>query len=262
MFKFVETKEQAQATELKALAKEAASCAKYFLADNVILRNANAKLRADLIESTSTIRCTKASLRKASQSISNLLRSQPDTASSHTAMHHISRNAKFPIQDTGATDTFYRESDAKFIHDVKRGGGLVVGLPNGAAIRSIATGTLHTHPISIPVHIFPDDQLERSLNSTADFCNKGCTATFTATSMHIDHDSSGIIVASSTKLPTDKLWPSFDLSSTPTPISPTANIMVRHEINADFIEYTHACLGSPPDSSMLQRSETIYCIVQ
>jgi hypothetical protein len=258
MFTFVETKEEARSTEYLATAKESTDLAKYFFADNVILRNANAKLRADLIESTSTIRCTKASLRQASRSISNLLRSQPGTANSHTAMHHINRNAKFPIQDTGATDTFYRESDSKFIYDIKRGGGLVVGLPNGAAIRSIATGTLHTHPISIPVHIFPDDQLERSLNSTADFCNKGCTATFTATSMHIVHDSSGIIVASSTKLPTDKLWPSFDLSSTPTPISPTANIMVRHEINADFIEYTHACFGSPPDSSMLRALKAGY----
>ena len=70
--------------------------------------------------------------------------------------------------------------------------------------------------------------------------------------MHIVHNSSGIIVASSTKLPTDKLWPSFDISSNPTSISPTANIMVRHEINADFIEYTHACFGSPPDSSMIR----------
>ena len=157
MFTFVRTKEEAKITEVLVVARESTELAKFFRADNDILRNTNAKLRADLNESTSTIRCTKTSLRQASRSISNLLRSQPGTANSHTAMHHINRNAKFPIRDTGTTDTFYRESDSKFIYDVKRGGGLVVGLPNGAAIRSIATGTLHTHPISIPVHIFPDD---------------------------------------------------------------------------------------------------------
>ena len=73
--------------------------------------------------------------------------------------------------------------------------------------------------------------------------------------MHIVHDSSGIIVASSTKLPTDKLWPSFNFGHTP-----TANIMVRHEINADFVEYTHASFGSPPDSSMLRALKAGYLV--
>jgi hypothetical protein len=173
-------------------------------------------------------------------------------------MHNISSNAKFPIQDTGATDTFFRISDSKFLSDVKPGGGLIVGLPNGTAIRSIATGKLNTPPINTLVHIFSDDHLERSLNSTSDYCNQGCTAIFTATSMLIVHDSSGMIVASSTKLSTDKLWPSFcqDLSSET--MSPTANIMVRHEINADFVAYTHSCFGSPPDSSMLRALKTGY----
>ena len=56
MFTFVESKEQAQTREAHAIAREALDYAKHFLADNVILRNANAKLCADLIESTATIR--------------------------------------------------------------------------------------------------------------------------------------------------------------------------------------------------------------
>jgi hypothetical protein len=90
-------------------------------------------------------------------------------------MHNTNINAKFPIEDTGAINTFYRKSDSKFLSDVKPCGGLVVGLPNGTAIRSIATGKLNRPPITTLVHIFSDDQLERSLNSTSDYCNQGCT---------------------------------------------------------------------------------------
>jgi hypothetical protein len=49
-----------------------------------------------------------------------------------------------------------------------------------------------------------------------------------------------MIVASSTKLLTDKLWPSFRQDVSPAAMSQTANIMVRHEINADFVAYTHS----------------------
>lgn len=118
-------------------------------------------------------------------------------------------------------------------------------LPNGSVIRSTATGTLETPPIFTKVHIFPDDQLDRSLISPADYCNAGCTAIFTATSATIIHDETGEIVILSTKALTDRLWP-FQ--------SPEGkiNTAVKHEINADFVTYTHACFGSPTDSCMLK----------
>ena len=122
---------------------------------------------------------------------------------------------RHPIEDCGATNTFYRHSDSHRLLDIKPGGGLSVGLPNGASIRSVATGQLVTGPIQTLVHIFPDNQLERSLHSTADWCNQGCTATFTATSLTVVHDATGEIVASSTKLPKDRLWPAFDHNHQP-----------------------------------------------
>ena len=217
------------------------------------LRRAENRSNSRLKTSKSTIAALQASLSKAEYAAS-----QPELSLFCTATRNASTKA--PIQDTGATDTFYRQSDSKYLSEISPGGGLVVGLPNGDAIRSVATGKLHTIPISTTVHIFPDNQLDRSLNSTADFCNQGCTATFTATSMTIVHDESRIIVASSTKLPTDKLWPSYQHDSNLTPIPPIAlaNIMVRHEINADFVAYVHACLGSPSDSTMLRALKAGY----
>ena len=166
-----------------------------------------------------------------------------------SAAQNLSRG-KRPIQDCGATNIFFRQSDSHYLSNVKPGGGLTVGLPNGAAIRSVATGILETPPISTKAHIFSDTDLDRSLVSTAEFCNQGCTATLTATSLTIVHDATGTIVAHSTKDKSDRLWPAFQHNDTPLPSPVTANLLVRHEINADFVAYFHATMGSPPDSSM------------
>ena len=121
----------AQPDEAHANFREAAAIAREALGDKKRLLGENAILCAGINESRVTILSMKASLRRASQKISKLLRSPPSKSSSHTAMHNNNSNAKFPIQDTGATDTFYRKSDSKFLSDVKPGGGLMVGLPNG-----------------------------------------------------------------------------------------------------------------------------------
>jgi len=153
----------AQTDAAIAVCSEAIAYVDMFRGENERLIGENKSLCARVNDSGFTILSMKTSLRRASQRISKLLRSQSGESSLHTAMHNVNINAKFPIQDTGATDTFYRKSDSKFLSDVKPCGGLVVGLPNGTAIRSIATGKLNTPPITTLVHIFSDDQLERSL---------------------------------------------------------------------------------------------------
>ena len=120
---------------------------------------------------------------------------------------------------------------------------MTVGLPNGTSIKSAATGTLSNNNFIIPVPIFSNNALNRSLISTADYCNNGCTAVFTATSATITHDASGEIISQSHKEPHDRLWP-FGL-----PTIQTHNV-VRHEINADFVAYSSASFFSPPDTSL------------
>ena len=96
----------------------------------------------------------------------------------HHGFSHLAHNLKptiasynSPIQDSGATNTLFRESDSYILRNLKAGGGLQVGLPNGDLIYSKATGTLVTPPISTNVHVFEDNALNRSLVATADFCN-------------------------------------------------------------------------------------------
>jgi hypothetical protein len=155
--------------------------------------------------------------------------------------------SKMPIHDCGATNTIFRNSDSIFLDNIRPDVGMIVGLPNGDNITSAAAGTLSNDKFSFPVPIFSNTSLNRSLISTADYCNNGCTATFTATSATITHDASGDILSYSSKGPTDRLWPFDTLSQVP---RSTISNVVRHEINADFVAYSSASFFSPPDTSL------------
>ena len=152
-------------------------------------------------------------------------------------------NSTVPIHDCGATNTIFRESDVNYLNDISPSIDMTVGLPNGTSIVSSANGTLLNNNFSIEVPIFSDNALNRSLISTADYCNNCCTAVFTATSATITHDASGEVISHSYKEPHDRLWP-FGLP----PIQ--IHNVVRHEINADFVAYSSASFFSPPDTSL------------
>ena len=125
-----------------------------------------------------------------------------------------------PIHDCGATNTIFRESDSIFLDNI-RPDVVIVGLPNGDNITSAAAGTFSNTQFQLPVPIFSDRHLNRSLIATADYCNNGCTAVFTSTSATITHDKTGEIVSQSYKSPSARLWP-FNLPSL------QAHNVVRH----------------------------------
>jgi len=95
--------------------------------------------------------------------------------------------------------------------------------------------------------VFDDRDLNRSLFATADFCNQGCTAIFTSTSATIIHDKTGQVICQDFKEPHARLWPYNNTAVVPIP---SAGNVVRHEINADFVSYSHASFCSPVDTSM------------
>eukprot|EP01034_Spumella_vulgaris_P031394 gene31394-38776_t len=131
----------------------------------------------------------------------------------------------------------------------------------------------------IPAHIFPDDKLDRSLVSLSDFTNRGCSVILTDTSLYITHNGETLLMGS--KLPRAKLW-EFNFSKPPiaallpaheqtvsdesdgfhsvdlgVPDSVAYNI-VTHQHNAEFVKYTHACFGSPPNSTFIKSARRGY----
>ena len=95
-------------------------------------------------------------------------------------------------------------------------------------------------------HIFPDNVLNRSLVGAAEYCNNGCTLILTSTSSTCIHDATGTVISQTPKDPKAKLWP---INLAPWSPSTTANV-VRHEINADFVAFSHASFFSPCDSAL------------
>ena len=61
------------------------------------------------------------------------------------------------IADTGDTDLLVRESEKGKLDNCRPGGGMAMELPNGAVIKSIATGTLRlSENVALDAHVFPD----------------------------------------------------------------------------------------------------------
>ena len=74
--------------------------------------------------------------------------------------------------DSGATDTFLRESEISNIpHTITEQNPIIVGLPNGNTMESLYA--IHLDDYDIPAHVFADDQLMASLLAPADFTSKG-----------------------------------------------------------------------------------------
>lgn len=126
-------------------------------------------------------------------------------------------------------------------------------MPNGDVIASIATGQLNPpHVPAIKAHIFADHSLDRTLLSLADFCNRGCHVILTATDITINA-ADGSQVLHSYKHPLDRLWPiCFNSQVSPHPPTAQAFAAIHHELNADYVNFCHAMLGSPPVSSLLR----------
>jgi hypothetical protein len=125
-------------------------------------------------------------------------------------------------------------------------------LPNGNSISSIGTGLLYgVSPYPIVAHIFADTDLYKSLLSLSDLCKQGCKITLTNEALQISMQNRPILSFSkdsNTSLWSIPLNPSSIISST---FTPSVSNVVHHQINADFVAFWHAALGSPPIATLL-----------
>jgi hypothetical protein len=116
-------------------------------------------------------------------------------------------------------------------------------------------GGTETHPINV----FKNDELALSLHSLADFANNDNSCLFTKYGFTI-RNKAGQIICQNSKDPLARLWamPPIDssfpsVSTLPSPIS-FANLFVKNELDADYVRYSSACFGSPPDSTFYRAS--------
>ena len=103
--------------------------------------------------------------------------------------------------------------------------------------------------IVIPGYVFPDNTLGHDLAGLSPFCNVGCKVELTATEITVLKDEE--ILLRGTKFPTDTLW-HLNLSkpACSEEIFSYALQTIRHDTNAEYVQFTHAVFGSLPVSSL------------
>ncbi len=163
------------------------------------------------------------------------------------------------IADSGCTGHFL-QVDSPCIDKIPTNNGLRVLLPDGSTIQASHTALLDLPDLPLAArqaHIFP--QLKHNaLISIAQFCDHGCTAVFTATSVRIFLDSKILIQGS--RQSTTNLW-TIDLQQQTTPpasktetlnVGHAANSVYEMETKSDLVTYLHKCCYSPTTSGWLK----------
>jgi len=162
------------------------------------------------------------------------------------------------LADSGSTDFLLRQSHLPTqLHP--HGDPIRVQLPNGSFVTSVGfVNFIIPHSsIAITAHIFPDHLLDHNLASMSKLCAQGCSATFNSTSVVV-RDAEGKIVLSGTKELSDTLWhlpiplavAAHPCVRTPPPAIPSASLAIHHQLDADFVQFFHATMGSPCVSTL------------
>ena len=163
------------------------------------------------------------------------------------------------LADNGASDSIFRESDSHLLTDITNQGGRQVTYPEGETHTSIGTATFkgnHDVP-DIPVQIFSDADLRQSLVAMSDYTRRGCAIILTedairyTTKASIDEVLPLVkVTLMQPKVRSAKLW------TVPTNNTPTvrtvieANNVVRNQLDANFVAWWHASMGSRTISTL------------
>ena len=140
---------------------------------------------------------------------------------------------------------------------------------NGAPIHSIGQTSFSIAPNGPPMNalVFDDRDLSRSLVSVADLCNEGLEAHFSKERLDISDGQNTLL--SIAKGPKDKFW-NLPISCPEAP--PMTGFsgscddseqeeclgVIHNSLDAEFVSWWHAVLGSPPVSSLIKALEAGY----
>ena len=157
------------------------------------------------------------------------------------------------IADSGCTDILLKNSSKTVLDNLRPHKNLVVGTAaHNQFLRSTHRGdfTLPTKngDIVIPAYVFADNTLGHDLAGLSPFCNAGCKVELTATDITISKDDE--VLLQNSKSPTASLW-HLDLSKHTATRALTSYALqtIRHDTNAEYVQFTHAVFGSHPVSS-------------
>jgi hypothetical protein len=146
-------------------------------------------------------------------------------------------------------------NDADLLINRKVDHSMVVEFPNGTTAISLESGTYipAAGVLPVPATVFKDSDIQRSLVGLSDFCRDGQEIRLTEYGMDII--KAGEVLLHSEKLSGDKLW-SFPRQSQQTLENSQRDIhassVVRNDIQAGYVKFWSAALGSSADDTLIR----------
>jgi hypothetical protein len=186
------------------------------------------------------------------------------------ALHSTPLSPYDLIVDTGASHVLFQKKHRKLLTDVQLSKPnhrpfATLRAANGQVLTAIGQGIFRIKKIAVVAFIFNDDDLVHNLLGIAPFADCGCKAVFTATDFNLYHGQDLLLCG---KRHSANLWhivlpvPSGqETTKTSTLGTKTEHVLLLNEdtrTDQKYVQFIHACLGSPPPSTFLRAVERGY----
>ena len=150
--------------------------------------------------------------------------------------------------DSGCTDTSYRETEAMSVKydNTQIAPSISLKTAGGQKIKSIKSGKIKFDSIDHEVNVFKNEDLSLSLHSAADFTNNGDNKVILHKRGFEIVNPDDKVILKGNKLPDDRLW------KLPPTREAIGNLFIKNEFDAEFVAYSSACFGNPPDSTLIK----------
>jgi hypothetical protein len=176
--------------------------------------------------------------------------------------------------DTGASHVLFQQKHRQLLTDNKDP--LQLSKPqqrpfatlraaNGQVLTAIGRGIFRIKNIAVVAFIFRDEDLVHNLLGIAPFADCGCKAVLTATDFNLYHGKNLLLRG---KRHSANLWHivlpvpnGHETTTIPTLGTKTEHVLLLNEdtrTDRKYVQFIHACLGSPPPSTFLRAVERGY----
>jgi hypothetical protein len=199
-------------------------------------------------------------------------RGQRQEESKALALHANPPRPHNLIVDTGASHVLFQEKHMGLLTNVQLSRPnnkpfATLTTANGQVLKSIGRGIFRVKTIAVVAYIFKDDELVHNLLGIAPFADCGCHAVFTATDFNLFHGKHLLLTGKRHSanlwhivLPAQQISPHQHTRTSPrtTTISPALLLHENTRTDRKYVQFIHACMGSPPPSTFLRAVQRGY----
>jgi hypothetical protein len=176
------------------------------------------------------------------------------------------------IVDTGASHVLFQQKHMGLLTHVQltqpgKNPFAVLRAANGQILTAIGKGIFRVKHIAVLAYVFRDEDLVHNLLGIAPFADCGCKAVFTADAFSLYHRKTLILAGkrhsanlwhiSLDREPTSMKTAQLHRSANP-PAQPVLLLNADTRQNSKYVQFVHACMGSPPPTTFLHAVQKGY----